>query len=328
MENFLSRPEADRRAVFVQTAAKMGRIDPSAVEKDFWICLFLKRLFESPLGGRLVFKGGTSLSKAFHLIERFSEDIDLVLDSRSNPVGELEPATSRKREKKFVEALVAWSEREVRETVLPAVAALCPPGCAAAPVSGSPGCIAVSYPKLFASSYLRAEILLEIGARGAWVPHGARTVAPVAAERYPGLFRQPSASVVATLPERTFWEKVAVLHSLALLPDDRPVPRRASRHCYDAVMLARSPDVRTAALGDPSLPEDVIAFSDRYFRQSWTHDRPPRPGSVRLVPPPRVKAALRDDYAAMREMFWGEAPAFDALLGELRQLESDINSIK
>lgn len=115
---------------------------------------------------------------------------------------------------------------------------------------------------------------------------------------------------------------------LALLPDDRPVPRRASRHCYDAVMLARSPDVRTAALGDSSLPEDVIAFSDRFFRQSWTHDRPPRPGSVRLVPPPRVEAALRDDYAAMREMFWGEAPTFDALLAELRQLESDINAVK
>lgn len=63
MENFLSLPEADRRAVFVQTAAKMGRIDPSAVEKDFWICLFLKRLFESPLGGRLVFKGGTTLAR-------------------------------------------------------------------------------------------------------------------------------------------------------------------------------------------------------------------------------------------------------------------------
>lgn len=328
METFLSLPESDRRAVFVQTAAKMGRIDPSAVEKDFWICLFLERLFGSPLRERLVFKGGTSLSKAFHLIERFSEDIDLVLDSRSNPVGELEAEPSRKREKKFVEALVDWSEREVRESILPAVAALCPPGCEAAPVADSPGCIAVSYPKLFPTGYLRAEILLEIGARGAWVPHGEKSIAPFVAEAYPALFARPNASIVATLPERTFWEKVAVLHSLALLPDERPIPRRSSRHCYDAVMLARSPTVRAAAFGNPSLPEDVIAFSDRFFRQSWTHDHPPRPGSVRLVPPPRVESALRDDYAEMQEMFWSEAPSFDTLLAELEQLESDINAVK
>ena len=328
METFLSLPESDRRAVFVQTAAKMGRIDPSAVEKDFWICLFLKRLFESPLRDRLVFKGGTSLSKAFHLIERFSEDIDLVLDSRSNPVGELEATPSRKREKRFVEALVAWSEREVRETVLPTVAALCPSGCAAAPVDGSPGSIVVSYPKLFPSGYLRPEILLEIGARGAWIPNGTQQVAPFVAEAYPALFVQPRARVVATLPERTFWEKIAVLHSLALLPEDHPVPRRASRHCYDAVMLARSPSVRTAAFGDSSLPEDVIAFSDRFFRQSWTHNYPPRPGAVRLLPSPRVEAALRDDYDAMQEMFWRPGPDFQTLLSELRQLESDINNGK
>ena len=77
---------------------------------------------------------------------------------------------------------------------------------------------------------------------------------------------------------------------------------------------------------DPSLPEDVIAFSDRFFRQSWTHDHPPRPGSVRLVPPPRIEAALREDYAAMQEMFWNDAPSFDTLLAELRRLESDINA--
>ena len=200
METFLSLPESDRRAVFVQTAAKMGRIDPSAVEKDFWICLFLKRIFDSPLRKRLVFKGGTSLSKAFHLIERFSEDIDLVLDSRSNPVGELEAEPNRKREKRHVEALVAWSEREVRESILPVVAALCPTGCAASAVPDSPGCIAVLYPKLFPSGYLRAEILLEIGARGAWIPHGVETVAPFAAKAYPKLFAHPGASVVATLP--------------------------------------------------------------------------------------------------------------------------------
>ena len=93
--------------------------------------------------------------------------------------------------------------------------------------------------------------------------------------------------------------------------------------------------VQTAAkMGriDPSavekdFSEDVIAFSDRFFRQSWTHDQPPRPGSVRLVPPPRVEAALRGDYAAMQEMFWGETPSFDTILAELRQLESDINAL-
>ena len=326
MDRFLALPESDRRAVFLQTAARMGRIDPSAVEKDFWICLFLKRIFESPLRERLVFKGGTSLSKAFHLIERFSEDIDLVLDARSNPVGELEPTPSRKREKRFVEALVTWSEREVRESILPAVSALCPSRCVASLVPDSPGSIAISYPKTFPTGYLRPEILLEIGARGAWIPHGRIMIESFAAKAYPGLFAKPQAMVVATLPERTFWEKVAVLHSLALLPDERPVPRRASRHYYDAVMLARSPTVRSDAFGNPQLPEDVIAFSDRFFRQSWTHEHPPRPGAIRLVPPPRVEAALRDDYGAMQEMIWGEAPAFEDILAELHRLETDINA--
>ena len=326
MREFAKAAAADRDAAFAQAGIAMG-LPPAMAEKDFWVCWTLDYLF-SRCAYRESFswKGGTTLSKAFGLISRFSEDIDLVLDSRSNPVGELEAAPSRKREKKYVEALVAWSEREVRESVLPVVASLCPRGCEAAPVADSPGCIAVSYPKLFPSGYLRAEILLEIGARGAWVPHGTESVTPFVAEAYPDLFERPKASVVATLPERTFWEKIAVLHSLALLPDDRSVPRRASRHCYDAVMLARSPSVRAAALGDPSLPEDVIAFSDRFFRQSWTHDHPPRPGSVRLVPPPRIEAALREDYAAMQEMFWNDAPSFDTLLAELRRLESDINA--
>ena len=184
-------PADDRRELFHNTAAKIGLHD-AIVEKDFWVCLTLDYLFHrSPWKEAVTFKGGTSLSKGYHLISRFSEDIDLILDWRVLGYGIDEPWEKRSNTKQDASTLQV--------------------------------------------------IRLEIGALAAWTPAELVDIVPYAAEQYPQLFKQKEVSVLTVAPERTFWEKVTILHHEANRPEHLSMPERYSRHYYDLYCMAKSP---------------------------------------------------------------------------------------
>ncbi len=319
----------EREELFRQTSAKFPYLSLAAVEKDFWVCWVLKQLFQSKLQDIIIFKGGTSLSKIFKLIHRFSEDIDLILDWKDCPAGDPMSKRSHTAQGAFNNKLDEWCADFVKYKILPEVQSICGDICKAEihPDANKQDNIIITYPKAFPDEYIRPEILLEIGAKAAWVPHAKYSIASYAAEAYPGVFKNPSVQIVATIPERSFWEKVTILHAEAHRPANSKIRERYSRHYYDTVMMAHS-DVKLKAFGDLELLAQVAAFKDKFYHSGWANYQDAKPGTMRLLPPEHSTKDLEQDYAKMRSMIYGEYLSFDEILCELKMLEDEINALK
>lgn len=327
MESVARLSPAERRDLFAETAVRRG-MTPAIVEKDFWVCWTLGRLFAQPdLSRLLMFKGGTSLSKAFHLIERFSEDIDLILDWRV-VVGEDDPLAERSATKQDAlnKTIDARAVDYIGDELLAMIAGAVDPVCRCELAADDLHALNVIYPAAFSDAYLRPEVRLEIGPLAAWMPFDRYLIKPYAAEAFPQLFKQADCAVQTIRAERTFWEKATILHHEANRPENSPQPLRYSRHYYDLAMMAASP-VKDAALADLALLEDVVAFKQRFYRRPWAHYEQAKPGTFRLLPAGHVLAAVEKDYAQMRSMIFGRYPGFDETMATLRTLEAEINGL-
>ncbi len=314
----------DRSDLFTETAAVRG-LSPAVIEKDFWTCWVLDRLFSSDFfRDRILFKGGTSLSKVFGLIERFSEDIDLILDW--NEVAEEKPELDRSKTKqdRFNKATNEQARVYLRDRFLPAVVDLIEGVATAGIDPQTPDVIDIVYPGAFKETYLRPEIRLEVGPLAAWLPNAEYAIKPYAAEAFPKLFEEPEARVKAILAERTFWEKATILHQEAHRPPDKPQPTRYSRHYYDLVRMVQSDRKRDFLTSTDLLP-DVVAFKQKFYPSNWARYDLARIGTLKLVPPDHVRATLKRDYAEMQIMIFGEAPEFEEMLEVLGKLEAEIN---
>lgn len=326
MESVARLSSAERRELFAETAARKG-MTPAIVEKDFWVCWTLGRLFAHPdLSRLLMFKGGTSLSKVFNLIERFSEDIDLILDWRV-VVGEDDPLAERSATKQEAmnKAIDAKAVDYIGGELLAMVVRAVDPVCRCELAADDLHALNVMYPAAFSDAYLRPEVRLEVGPLAAWMPYDHYRIKPYAAEAFPQLFKQADCAVQAIRAERTFWEKATILHHEANRPESSPQPLRYSRHYYDLAMMAAAP-VKDAALADLALLEDVVAFKQRFYRRPWAHYELAKLGTFRLVPAEHVLATVEKDYVQMRNMIFGRYPAFAEIMETLRALEEEINS--
>lgn len=332
MDKIAAGSVTDRRDLFGESASRLG-MNPAIIEKDFWVCWILKHLFAEPsLKEQIVFKGGTSLSKVFHLIERFSEDIDLILDWRLLGYGvtkgndPYQPIQSKTKQSRYNQEMNARAAEYIRGTLLAQlnhifslVAEL-----HASIDESDPHTVNVRFPAAFSASYIRPEVRLEIGPLASWVPSSARTIRSYAADSFPKAFDEPDCAVVAIDAERTFWEKATILHQEAHRPGT--VPPRYSRHYYDLYKLAGSP-VKDAALANRDLLQAVVEFKERFYYSSWAHYDEAQPGSFRLLPPEKQRDALERDYRAMRDMFYKEPPTFGEILDALQALENEINAM-
>ena len=268
MRDFARLAGHDRAALFQETAARRG-LALAIVEKDFWVCWMLDRLWTSPFAPHLLFKGGTSLSKCFGLIERFSEDIDIGLDRTllDLPGDAAEPGLSRSQRNKRVDALKtaakSWIETTFLQTMSEAIRAELGEETATgwnwetetdldgmAKLRWNPP---LSQPKRrraahdFSSDYLVRGVLVEIGSRAAHWPAAQHDVSPYVAQQIPQAFSVPATRVCTLEVGRTFWEKATILHVLNHetqhdLEAGKPArPReRHSRHCLDLHCIARS----------------------------------------------------------------------------------------
>ncbi len=224
------------RVLFRNSAAKLG-MHEAVVEKDFWVCLMLDYLFHrSEWKGRFTFKGGTSLSKCFGLIERFSEDIDLILDWRVLGYGLKEPWIERSNTKQdlFNKEANLRAGVFLSEQLLPALqrdfeGIDCPKESFFIR-EGDPQTICFAYPRAFADDGILQVIRLEIGALADWSPSAEIAISPYAGAVYPAIFEQKSTFVRTVSPERTFWEKATILHQEANRPENLRMPLRYSRH--------------------------------------------------------------------------------------------------
>jgi hypothetical protein len=313
-----------RKELFSETAASLG-MTPAVVEKDFWVTWVLNRLFATPALARLLmFKGGTSLSKAYGLIDRFSEDIDLILDWRvlggDDPLAERSHTKQNRLNKEIEQKAKAY----IAESLLAEVSAATGEICRCAIGTDDAHVIELRYPAAFPDTYLRPEVRLEIGPLAAWLPHEDKTITCYAAKAFPHIFEQREFPVRVIRAERTFWEKATILHHEAHRPDDNPQPPRYSRHYYDMARMAASP-IKDVALADMELLADVVEFKMRFYPRGWARYELAVPGTLRLVPQGAVLAAVEADYRAMAGMIFGQIPDFAEILAQLQALEDEIN---
>ena len=331
MKNISTLPASEREILFRNTAEKTG-LTEAIIEKDFWVCWMLDYLFhDSRWKEHLAFKGGTSLSKCYDLIHRFSEDIDLILDWRLVSCERDEPwaERSKNQQDKYNKAVDARTVTFLAETFAPQLEADFRSRLSDDFVMSidpdDPQTVSFAYPRLFSEGAILPLIRLEIGALAAWTPTQEAEITPFAAERYPQIFQQPSTSLRTVSAERTFWEKVTILHKEAFRTNGK-VPPRYSRHYYDLWCMEQSP-VKEVAYADLALLRQVVAFKDRFYPAGSAHYDLAKPGTMRLMPPEDCRTALREDYDHMKNMIFGETPEFDVILPTVQKMEDEINSL-
>jgi len=336
MIEFARRPSEDLQRIFREAGARRN-IGPHMVEKDFWVCWLLRLIFtDIELGGHLVFKGGTSLLKAFGIIQRFSEDIDLSVDPDwLGFIGDKRPdtAASRSQFDKKVKALEIACIETVRDRFLPALNHHITMDLPGHPISSlsfeideashSP-VLLFAYPRMEQTGSLRPQVKLEFGSLYDQRPIGTHDIRSMAAEVFPVLFREPAFPVVALEAERTFWEKATLLHSEYHRPADKPLPVGISRHYSYFAALGRHV-AGQQAVGDFDLLARVWAHKQTYFRSGWAHYETAVPGSFHLVPSPERRAAIERDYRGMRDMFMATPLSFETVMEELEAMEKRIN---
>ena len=337
MDDFAKAKPSERQPYFEETAA-LRNSTTTAVEKDFWICWTLRHLFLLEGIPELRFKGGTSLSKVFGLIDRFSEDIDISINRAALGFsGERDlanPLLSGTKRKALDEELRAAITAEVNSTILPKLhdrfqSILGRQRWELAPSSdeNEEMTLLFHYPDAFEySSYLRPQIKIEFG-RGDQQPSEKSSVTPFVAEMFPDIFTEKSAAVIVLDCERTFWEKVTLLHAENHRPDPAKLKSRMARHWSDVAVMSTAKRFKDENLSLDLLAQ-VIRFKKVYFGANWAHYDTAVPGTLRIVPNADLQAILRKDYQEMQEMFPSTPLTFDEILTRLEALQQRVNALR
>ncbi|MFO1477802.1 MAG: nucleotidyl transferase AbiEii/AbiGii toxin family protein [Verrucomicrobiota bacterium] len=338
MDAFLRLPPEERRLACQQVDAQM-HLQAVSVEKDFWVCWTLRELFALPdIGDHLTFKGGTSLSKAWGLIQRFSEDIDLVVDKEALGFGgdaAPEKSSSKKKRRERLEALMEASRRWVQGKLQPALAGRIASSLGESgwkievdPDMADGQCLLFHHPSAFppgAAGYVRPVVKIELGARSDDWPYVQKSIQPYVAELFPALVPDAAFAARVIAAERTFWEKACLLHEETFRPANKPRKLRMARHYYDLWCLLRA-GVGDRAVTDNSLFKRVAEHREIFFRHTWVDYSKHRPGTFRLLPPENQLADWRADYQQMLgPMFFGEVPTFDDIMAVVGEFEKQFN---
>jgi hypothetical protein len=312
---FIELSQEQRRLVFTQASAQTG-INVNLTEKDWWICQVLSALFELPSAEHTSFKGGTSLSKCWKLIDRISEDIDIGIDrgylgfggtlSKTQISDKLRRAAcSFVRDKLQFELQETLVEQGIAEDMFKIHVNITPI------TTTDPEIIEVEYHSLFETNpYIRNVVRIEVSGRSMSEPVQTVTLRPIIDEVFTeSRWEKKNFDVRAVLPERTFLEKTFLLHEEFCKPTDNIRVERMSRHMYDNEQLYRQVILhRKTFIGLRGFNYDTLF-----------------PSSLSILPPESVKDAWRSDYEQMRiHMIYGESIPFDDLIEQLRNLNERI----
>ncbi len=332
-------PDAQRQ-LYEKAGEKTG-LPSASIEKDLWVCWTLRELFALPVwGARLTFKGGTALSKCWRLIDRFSEDLDIVVDREFLGFGSErspERAPSKAQRRNRLTELKWECQRRMRLELKPALEArfaqLLPTFAERQLVVASDEedpdrqTLLFEYPSAMAdkSLYIRPVVKMEMGARSDTEPAGMPTIRPYLAEAFPRVTESSEFSVRALAPERTFWEKVMLLHEETYRPSDKPRKARMARHYYDLWCLITR-GVAARAVADAGLFARTVAHRKIFFNWSWMDYDTIKRGTLRLIPSIEQQTEWRQDYRAMQsEMFFGKVPAFDEIMTVVGDFQTTFN---
>lgn len=341
-DRIISADDETRLGLFTTTAQRLGTT-PQNVEKDFWVCWTLDALFNGlPGGPRLLFKGGTSLSKGFGLIRRFSEDIDVTVFrddlGETATIEELEALSGKKRAK-ALEAIKAACEMYIQGEFLDGLNEIVSDVAVRngldvvrffiEPDPEDTQALYLRYPSAtLADAYIAKAVKIESGAKSALDPNSARSISPYLEEDVPDIDLTVG-NVTIVDAERTFWDKIVILHGLRRWFDIRGELKgsgqRVSRHYYDTYQLLGS-DLGERALADRALGADCVAHARMFFNRPAFDLATAVAPTFSINPVGKMLDDLRRDYRAMSGMIFGQAPPFDAVIERVADLERKLNT--
>jgi hypothetical protein len=328
-----------RAEIFGETANRRG-LPEALVEKDFWVCWVLAQIFSiEQLKAGLMFKGGTSLSKVFGAIERFSEDVDLAVDYAilgfTGARDPRAPRLSRTRQMALLGEMLGACQRYIAGEFLEHLRARCAEllgrqeTWSLAIDEHDPNVVHFFYPAAVqaAVAYIAPRVTLELGTHAELIPRGEFVIRAFAAAEFPQLFDRPEVPVTSLLAKRTFWEKATILHAEFHRPAAKNLPSRYSRHYYDVAMMAARP-VKQEAFADLDLLAAVVKHKQTFYASAWARYPLAVPGTFKLAPPEFRIPALRKDYREMAVMIFGEPPPFERIVEELAVLEKELDALR
>lgn len=332
MDNFFNLPKDTQRFILTGAEEKLN-VRSIILEKDIWICWILKELFELPI--EMSFKGGTSLSKGYGLIKRFSEDVDVTLDYRnfiSEPFSSLKSKTAIK---KLSETLKENVKRYAHQTLLPYIKKRLddtfPNENFRILLSENGEQLRIFYPSVLnmshTESYLQSFVFIEFGGRNITEPNETRVITSLLSLAVKEL-TLPIAQVKVLSPLRTFWEKATLIHVECCRGRLKDSPDRLFRHWYDLALLTQS-WVGQQALKNRELFISVIEHKKFFFNASYARYDDCLNNNFRLIPFESELTKLKEDFLKMQDagMFSEEPPTFQEIVGILRNLEQQINQL-
>lgn len=344
MNNYIELVAERRELLCKNTQTKLG-LPVASIEKDYWVCLTLRELFSLPeWGNRLTFKGGTSLSKCWGLIDRFSEDIDITIDREFLGFGgeeSPENAPSGKQTQKRLDAMKAECQHRIHDELLPLLrqrfSELLPGGggdwkLVPAPLVDDPDgqTLLFFFPGTLMNTapYLRTDVKIEMGARSDIEPSEAVSMHPYLSDAFPDVMGECDFIVKALAPERTFWEKAMLLHEEQFRPEGKQGRRKArmARHYYDLWCLITK-GVGERAVVREDIFKRTVEHRRIYFKWSRVDYATLRQGSLSMLPSENHLTAWRQDYnATVENMFFGKIPAFDEVIEVIGDFEKSFNA--
>jgi len=330
IQEWLKLTDDNRKNIFFEVAKKMN-LPPAAVEKDWWVVRVLELVFQTEIAPHTVFKGGTSLSKAWALIDRFSEDIDLALDRAflgfnkemtSSQVKKLRKSSYQYISEKyfpllqnaFVEAGLTGIKLNLRDTISN---------------DQDPLIIEVNYPGVTeASEYLQSRVLIEIGCRSLKEPFSERSFTSYVGESFQGKdFADQNIHIPTVNPERTFLEKIFLLHEEFQQPIEKIKVNRLSRHLYDIEKMVDT-EFGKKALADPQLYHHIVDHRKMITPIRGIDYANHAPEKIVIIPPKELITAWKKDYEIMQQsMIYGNALKFEDLMAKIAELNTIINKI-
>ncbi len=323
---------ADQSDILQGASSKLGQ-RASILEKDIWVCWTLQTLFNIPHAHPMAFKGGTSLSKIYGVIDRFSEDVDITLDYRSfEEFDVFAEDVSKTQIKKFSERLKEYVKSYANEVVLPNIQSkfedLPSSEQHDVEIDDTGEKLWLTYPSVVESTndYLKSQVLIELGGRNVIVPNECHKITPYVSQLTPTV-SYPECEVVVLSPERTYWEKATLIHVACNRDNLKENADRLSRHWYDLVMLSQHYSGKNA-VKNRKLFEDVICHKKIFFNTGYANYDECLQNNLKLLPDNDSLSRLKADYENMISsgMVYSSSPNFDELIESIRIIECNINN--
>jgi hypothetical protein len=323
-------PKSEKTEIF-QQVSELTRLPAFAVEKDWWVVKTLEFIFQMEIGNHLVFKGGTSLNKAWKLIDRFSEDIDLALDRGflgfSGELSKKEITRLRLKFNKYImsvffpELTAKFFDYGLADVKLQLIESK--------DSDQDPRIIEIYYPNVVDTpGYIQPRVQVEIGCRSLREPFSVQTFTSFVYESFPdAAFTGSQIHIPTVSPERTLLEKIFLLHEEFQRPVEKVRVDRMSRHLYDIYIISSTP-FALKALSNQELYTEIVHHRQKYTRLGGVNYELHNPKTVNPVPAPEVSEMWRQDYLKMQEqMIYVDSPTYDEMIEAIKKYTAKINAL-